>query len=544
MLTLPPAPTDENAKPAFRNAAECAKWVSQLQLTNLHQAHKVLRAELNEFNHYPADGLERLHALELMRETVLSIQSDYGKKLLAKKLPLEGDELNVFLAIIELWQGMTAGYRRCLQDCIESSVQLLPHLALLCQRSLSYLGLQIVEHLRSGYEFDSALWRQLHELYAFAEERDLHLAEINDSAAGPLPLPSCSATYIHILLTCHAHRADLSRQQLQLLDHWLDNWSPTLRIVRQHATGRDETPPLIVDQNSAQGLQLPQFATAGSRIRYLITAPLSKLLRVKIALLQQGHSAEELELGEGCNGADCLVLLNYLLKCWCEGLDTRLDARHLPAAQNAQVCYGMESCFAHIARRPFRQPPKYSPMDTLSRKQLAVFGRVLSGTEQYDLAALGFILEGWQIQDESIRGARLEREESTGMRLNPNQLVAVRPTNANAFIVGTIIWLKVAQTGQLQAGVRYMPGLPVAVAMKATGINLTVSSLYVATLLIPEVPVLKSPPSLITPRDWFKPDRVVELVQAEKEKTLVKMTRLLERGADFERISIVDMPSG
>jgi hypothetical protein len=543
MLT-PPAPTDENAKPAFRNAAECAEWVSQLQLTNLHQAHKVLRRELAEFNRFPADGLERLNALESLRETVLSIQADYGKKLLAKKLPLEGDEFAIFLAIIELWQGMLTGYKRCLQDSLGSHTALLSHLALLCQRSLSYLGLQIVEHLRTGYEFDNGLWRQLHELYALAEERHQHLTEVKDSAAGSLPLPSCSATYIHILLACHAHRADLSRQQLQLLDRWLDSWSATLGIVRQHAAGRDETPPLVIDLNSAQGLQLPQLAAPAQGVRYLITAPLSKLLRVKIALLQQGHSAEELELGEGGSGTDCLALLNYLLKCWCEGQDTRIDARRLPAVQNAQVCYGMESCFAHVARRPFRQPPKYSPMDTLSRKQLAVFGRVLSNTEQYDLAAMGFVLEEWQIHDESIRGARLEREEMTGARLSPGQLVAVRPTNANAFIVGTIIWLRVAQNGHLQAGVRYMPGLPVAVAMKGTGINLTVSGLYVAALLLPEVPVLKSPPSLITPRDWFKPDRVVELVQAEKEKTLVKMTQLLERGADFERIGIVGMSSG
>jgi len=539
MLTLPLDPTDDRANPAFKDAATCAQWLGQLQLTNLHQAHGVLREQLNELNRYPMHGLERLHTLELLHETVSSIQADYAKKLVAKKLPLSDNELTIFVAIVGLWQGMVTGYQRCLQACMAGDGQLTAYGALLCQRCLMYSGLQNFEHLRTGYEFDSHLWRQLHQLYSFCEEQGWQLKEVGDDLNGDSRTTSCNATYTKTLLTCHAYRADLSRQQLQLLDRWLTLWSTTVTVERKYTASSGDAAPLAIDLDSALGIQLPQLTTASDRLRYLVMVPLSKLMRVKIILLQQGQSPQQQELGDDCGNAECVAFLNYLHQCWCEVHDGRMDERH-STTQQAQVCYGMESCFAYIANKPFKQPLKDTAVDTLSRKQIATFGRVLSETGHQDLAVMGFILETWQIEDESIRGVRLLREENAGVRLGTSQLVAVRPTNANAFLVGTVSWVKVTQTGQLHTGVRYLPGLPQAIAMKATGVNITVSDKYVAALLLPAVPALKTPASLIAPRDWFKPGRVVEIVQADQKRLLLKMGLSIEKGSDYERISFIE----
>jgi len=540
MLTLPLEPTDDRANPAFKDATACAQWLGQLQLTNLHQAHSVLRTQLDEFNRFPMRGLERLHAMELLRETVSSVQEDYARKLIAKKLPLNKDELAIFVAIVGLWQGMVVGYQRCLQACMAGDAQLAAQGALLCQRCLLYCSLQISEHMRTGYEFDSGLWNQLHQLYAFSEEQGWQLKEVRDDLYGNNRTTSCNATYTRILLASHAYRADLSRHSLQLLDRWLTLWSSDVAVERRYTASKGDAPPLVVDLDSQLGLQLPQLTVSSDRLRYLVMVPLSKLIRVKSILLQQGQSPQQLELGESENSAECAEFLNYLHQCWCEGYDSRMVERQ-NATQQAQVCYGMDSCFAYIANKPFKQPARNVAVDTLSRKQIAAFGRVLSDTNRHDLSVMGMVLETWRIEDESIRGARLLREENAGVRLSSGQLIAVRPTNANAFMVGTVSWLKVTQTGHLRIGVRYLPGLPHAIAMKATGVNLTVSNKYVAALLLPAVPALHTPPSLIAPRDWFKPGRVVEIVQVDKKKLQLKMELCIEKGSDYERISFSEI---
>ena len=545
MLTLPLDPTDDRAKPAFTDSATCAKWLAQLQLTNLHQAHATLRAQLDELNRYPMRGLERLQVLDLLRETVEQVQTDYAKKLVAKKLPLSEVELTIFVAIIGLWQGMVTGYRRCLQAHTSGEAQLAELGALLCQRCLAYSGTQIFEHLRSGYEFDGKLWQQLHALYAFSEEQDWHEQEVGElpgtersSRKSPEPEDgvSCSSTYIKALLICQTHWAELSRQQLQIVERWLTLWSPTLSLHHKYTMSKEDAPPFALDLSSETGLQPVKFSNLGPAMRYLAMAPLSKLLRVKAILLQQGHTPQQLELGVGCNTSDCGWLLNALHQCWCEERSARGSERR-NRTQQAQMCYSMDGCFAYIANKPFQQPRKERAVDTLSRKQIAAFGHVLSDTDRHDLAVMGFMLETWLIEDESLRGARLLRTEAAGARIGGNQLVAVRPTNANAFMVGTVTWVKVTQNGLLHCGVRYMPGVPQAIAMQATGINASTSTSFVAALLLPAVPELRSPASLIAPRDWFKPNRIVELVLPDNRRLQVKMEFSVEKGGDYESIS-------
>ncbi|MBI5658637.1 MAG: hypothetical protein HZC43_03600 [Nitrosomonadales bacterium] len=543
MLTLPLDPTDDRANPAFRDAAGCAQWLGQLQLTNLHAAHGVLRTQLDEFNRYPMRGLERLHTLELLRETVSPVQGDYARKLVAKKLPLSNEELAVFVSIVGLWQGMVAGYRRCLQACIAGDAQLSPLGALLCQRCLLYSGLQIYEYLCAGYEFDGKLWRQLHALYGFCEERGWQLQEVPGNLEGNTGNPdgntgttTCRATYVKLLLACHAYRADLARSQMQLLDRWLSLWSADITVERSYTKSRGDAPPLAVDLESPSGLQPLQHITQNDHVRYLAMVPLSKLLRVKIILLQQGQSPQQQGLGVGCSKADCIEFLALLLQRWCEGRGERIAERQ-GDMRRAQMCYGMESCYAHTANKPFRQPSKDSAVDTISRKQIEAFGRVLSDTDRHDLSEMGFTLETWRIQDESVLGARLLREESMGARLGHNQVVAVRADGAETFALGAVSWVRVTQAGRLHVGVRYLPGVPQAAAMKATGVNLSVSDKYVAALLLPAMDALKIPASLIAPRDWFKPGRVVEIIPADKQKLNIRMEFSVEKGLDYERIS-------
>ena len=247
MLNLPLAPTDDRANPAFKDAASCAQWLGQLQLTNLHLVHGVIRTQLDELNRYPMLGLERLRILELLRETVAHLQADYARKLTARKLPLSEEEFAILVSITALWQLMVSGYQRCLQSLLAGDKQLVAYSSMLCQRCLLYTGLQIFEYLRNGYEFEDKLWQQLHTLYAFCEEQGWQLEEVSvlkqhniggkgaskfNELAGGLNsgAVSCHAIYVKALLTCYVYPGELSRGQSQLLDRWLLRWSASVPL--------------------------------------------------------------------------------------------------------------------------------------------------------------------------------------------------------------------------------------------------------------------------------------------------------------------------
>jgi cyclic-di-GMP-binding protein len=531
MLTLPLDPTDDRAKPVFKDPASCELWLSRLQFTNLHAVHSLIRTQLDEFNRFPMRVLDRLNTLEKLRETVATVQTDYAKKLIAKKLPLSDEELAILSSITSLWQSMLTGYQRCLKEFMEGDTQLAKFGVLLCHRFLLYGSLQMLEHLRCGYEFNGSLWQQLHELYSFTEGNGLQHEKINDSLHGNGSATSCHTVYIKMLLTCHAKPAELTRAQLQLMDRWLTQWAQSITVERRCVVSKGDALPLAVDLSSTKGLQDLQHLPQSDHLRYLAMVPLSKLLRVKVILMQQGQSPQQLELGSDFYGVDCLAFLNLLLNVWCSGSSDRLAERH-NVTLSAKLASSFEQIYAFIANKPFKPATTDSAVDTFAAKKVTTTSRPTSDAKGPEIDHLG----SWTIENESILGARLLRENKVGDRIGNNELIALRPKDANAFMLGTVSWRSVTLNGQLRMGVQYLPGVPQAITLKSKESGETPAK-SIPALLLPAMPSLKIPASLIIPRNVFQANRQYELVQNNQDKLNIKMGFSVASGADFERVS-------
>lgn len=536
MLTLPLEPTDDLANPAFKNAASCALWIRQLQLTNLQLAHGQLLIQVNELNRYAMRNIDRLNTLEELRETVDHVQNSYATKLISKPLPLNQGEFLVFVAIVHLWQALSLGYQRCLQGHLSGDRELAQHAALLCQRCMLYNGLAIFEHLRTGYEFDGKLWHQLHKLYEFSEEQGLQLKEVPDPLMGNHPNSSCHRIYVKILLACYARPSELTRAQLQLLDNWLSEWCSTIAIEHSYVTTATDAQPLATDLSSILGLRPIKQVTHSSSARYLAMTPLSKLLRVNTILLEQGKTPQQLKLGELSNAKDCIKFFTFLHQCWCEDYNTRLNERQ-PNSRHAQLCYQAENIYTHIGGESFKQPARNAVANSLALKQMEVLGRVMKGEHNKELLAKQPALETWHLENESIMGAQLTRENIHGERLGFNQLIAIRLSGEEHFALGATAWVSVLRTGQLRIGIRYLPGTVRSISIRTVDLNASSLNNYAPAFLLDPIANLKIPASLIIPRNRFQPNRVMEVAWQDGKRQQVELGFSVERGLDYERVS-------
>jgi hypothetical protein len=530
MLTLPLEPTDDRAAPAFTTVPDGTRWLNQLQLTNIQLAHSKLLIQVNELNRFAMRASERLVLLEMLRETVEHVQNDYAKKLIAKPLLLSESEYMIFVSIVHLWQAMVTGYQRCLHDYLNGDKQVAQHGALLCQRCLLYSGLEIFEHLRTGYEFDLNLWHQLHSLFEFAESHNLHQTQVGDSLNTMQSFTNCCDIYLKTLLACDAHPAELTRSQLKLLDGWLTTWSAEIHLERYYSVSVGDAHPLAVDLSSTLGLQSATQLIDNEHIRYLALVPLSKLLRVKMILLEQGVNPEKIGLGNVSNAEECAELLNFLHKCWCESHSISLRGLR-QVAQQEQVCYQPEEIFGQLAGTAFSQP--YKTITAANREVVETFGSVSTASPKKYQA---FTLENWILESDSLLGAQLLRQQMAGGRLAHTQLVALRPKDAPNFVLAAVTWLKVTRTGALQMGVRYLPGTPEPVFIHPFGLNES-NELYQPAFLLPAVRELSIPSSLILPRQWFQPKRVLEMLTRKGVKVTLRVGISVEKGVDYERVS-------
>ena len=115
-------------------------------------------------------------------------------------------------------------------------------------------------------------------------------------------------------------------------------------------------------------------------------------------------------------------------------------------------------------------------------------------------------------------------------------LMLVRPRDAKSFMLAQVRWLMAAQNGDLLAGVRLLPGVPTAVAVRPTGLNAQ-NEKYQPALVLGAVPALEAPASLVLSPGWFKPKRVIEACAEAEDASRLRLTEVLERGSDFERVA-------
>src|SRR2546426_6226156 len=97
-------------------------------------------------------------------------------------------------------------------------------------------------------------------------------------------------------------------------------------------------------------------------------------------------------------------------------------------------------------------------------------------------------------------------------------------------MLGQVRWLMGAGNGDVSAGVRLLPGLPQAIAVRATGLNAP-NEKYLPALSLSKVPALNAPASLVLPPGWYRSEEhtselqspcnlVCRLLLEKKKKTI------------------------
>jgi hypothetical protein len=256
-----------------------------------------------------------------------------------------------------------------------------------------------------------------------------------------------------------------------------------------------------------------------------------KGLRRRVSLLRKGELPGTLGLGEDVTAALAESLLIMLYRRWCEDQQSRAMPRR-SVAGTAKICSGMPAVHYFVTGRPFRPRGGSRELSKAEHEQIATLGRIATHREDNSAPAADFVLEDWQMRDESASGLRLERTGSAApSRLLVGQLLGIRPPDTKGFLLCTVRWLSVSSEFGLRIGVQILPGVPVGVAVRPIGGPAEPTQ----ALLLPAMPALKAPETLVLPAGWFKPQRTLEVLSDATLK--LQLASVVERGADFERVT-------
>ena len=528
------------AAPEFNDVQTCKTWLEHVPLANVAEAQRQLLSQAIEFNRFPCKAAMRLQVMEALREAVAFVQIEQAKRFTNRALPMADLEAAIFKDTTALWENMRIGYLRCLAASQAGETGMRAHAALLAQRVLAYCGLKMFHHYRAFREVPGRDWKSLHATYKVAEELEVTEDEVKDYLNRDVHDASPRIQYMRALLMGMANPNELARRQLTFVAFLLERWAEKVDVSAQ-PVAEEGMLPLVID---IAGDKPPDRLTGAGDAkivdpRFLDVTRLTKSLKNRIGLLRKGESPAKLALGEDCVQPSCEQLLVFLYRQWCQPRSPRVGERK-QVTQVAMVCNEMSAIHYYILGKVFRQPGGQKELTQKERDQIATFGRISTKDEDDYSAVHGFLLEHWQIEDESVSGLRMTRPAgSPGKRYTHGQIAAVRPGDSKNFMLAQVRWLVEGNDGTLNTGLRLLPGLPAAIAVRSYGLN-SANEKYIPALTLTEVAALKSPPTLILPAGWYKPKRVVEVFVQQPLR--VKLNDLIERGPDFERMSYEVLP--
>jgi len=535
MLNLDlPAIDPAAPRPEISDATACKQWLKALPLTNVQVVQGELKQQLELLSHYPLSALERLKILEQLRETVAYIVAELGKKYRNKPLPFSPLEQAAWNSIASLWQILAANYRLCLQANITGNAEVAPFTALITQRAMSGLVAQMLEYGHAYRAVPPALWRQLHGLYAFAEEREVAAKRIKDSLNREDGSDSCAGAYAKALLLSLADPQQLSSRQLLQLDRWLDKWTARAPLSKEQPP--TPTLPLVaVDLAGESGAAIYTGQMMAEK-RFLDTERTAMSLRKRIKFLHGGGNAAEIGLGDDCIQPGCEAFLAALYRRWCEVPPTRAHNRdHAESA--VQLCFAFPAIHFFLNdATPFKQPGETLDLAPEIMEDMRMYGRVTKRTEKLLVARLGFTLENWRCLDQSAGGLRLARN-GEGERISQNLLLAMRPEASEHFALAVVRWLVVNEDGGLSIGTRALPGFPTPLAARQITLNPKDAGPFVPAFQLSAAPEQNEPASLVLPIGWFQPGKRIQIYGSQMEEA--KLIGLLEKGANFERVSFI-----
>lgn len=524
-------PDTQTSQPrALSSIAEAKEWLATLPLTNVGLAHAALCRVVHQLVPSEIPALERLKIVEHFRAAIYELQIEMTSRVAIKPLPHAKAELDAVHDARQLWDALSRNYQKCLQAQIDGDQEIQPYSAFIVQRCTRTLFAEMLSYYSFYEPLRPGLWQQLHTLFHYAEEQDFAEKSVKESRNPVTGAETVKSAYVRAILIALADPYHFSARQLFELDSWLDKWS--LRVYVTKKSGKDDSGiPVAIDLKADRGATVA-FERPDDDSRYLSLDRVGRSIRKRIKFLRDGGNPTEIGLGNDHAKGHYELFLSYLYAQWCESKPGRACDRHV-ASNSVDICFGAAAAYYYInGEQPFVAPDRKTQVSDAAIRDLQIFGHVSQRSLQRAKEEAGFSLERWHGVNESALGFCVRREIGGGERIQHRQLLALRPPDSDQFALGSIQWTKI-NADLLELGLELLAGTPHPLAARLAGTGGAAHGKYTETFKLPELAATKSPPRLVVPAGWFRPARVVHLIEAD-EKTSAKLTEMVERGADYE----------
>lgn len=549
---------------------EARAWLASLPLADAGESGRDIYQALYTLNRLELPPQTRLELMELYRTPVATVSSLLTSQFSGLALPLAPTIRQLAEFIRQLQMEMGIGYKCALHDLQTARIAWgKKHQVLLAtQRALWYLGEILLRSYQVYMPQPANIWKEVHALYRFAEAqgKSTQAIEVSDDKGST----TISQRYLQIVLLGLCNPYQLPQNECNHVNEFLETRAQQALISNRLAV-IDPAGHFLIDL-SVDGPPVPfqQPPPSSGDVRVLNAIEIARTVHSYIKRLEQGESAASLGLGADLSDSAGRDMLRRMIKFW--GLTPKRQYSRTKIRGHLSLCTGINAIhFFSGGRKPFNPPDAGERLDWPRRGAVsAMEGAQDAEVEIKDSqpreakpeagpktavqepprwlaeAKLGvpetFPVDRWQLRDESARGLLLSRKGDMGVHVRVGDVLGIQgPTDAGMWRVGVIRWIKSPDAEHVEMGVERLAPEVTPVAVRPVGGKRSAGEHYAQGLLLPAMPVLQRPATLLVARGVYEPDRDLYIADGDEMPRVVRALKLLERTASFDQIVFAEL---
>ena len=534
-------------------------------MANLGETTKQLYHALTELNRVRMLPSKRMMVLEQLRAPIYFVSRALAKHYLNQPIILPNQARKVATLARTLHLQLATAYTIVAthtsalgkKSGVAKPEQLI---AQSLQRAITDYNLNIIRHYQLYEPIDEKYWYNLHQFYALARQHDITQLPVTDKEYGDL---SVETAYIRAMLMGCARPNQLRQEDFLQIFAPLNQWASLCSIH-----GANESGLFVIDPSSDSP---PIYRSLCESVinEHCLSLNTHRLNQHILQLREQTDKAG-LRIKDGTHVIS-LDLINHLVLAWAE-MSKRTFMR-IESEEALTICIGLSSTHhfisgeisfeALVQERGARtytmmQNNPFLKQDTPQHRQKDVWDSPYEhnlGQTNVALESIDFHMKKNEADhkgsakyhdhpvkmiNSSAHGYCIEWPNNKPVAIKTGEIIGIKDAHSHNWNIAVIRWVKRAIDDQTQLGLELLS--PSASPYGARVIHKTGDqSDYVRVLVLPEIPMIKMPITLLTPRVPFQVGQKAIINQRGKEIEVQLTKKLNKTGAynqfEFRKIT-------
>mgnify|MGYP001810360695 CR=1 FL=1 len=457
----------KNEEDPLSDLKTVSRWMQELPAGDIYTAQEQVVQSLIQFNHAGLPmSKDRLQVLMHLDNQARDMQYSLCIQYLRNPRMSKVIESRLWTAIHAFYWEVTRGYHTFIMDFVANpgGSKIQPTIPQIAARAIRGFA-DIFKWRYFRYEkVEDKLWLRLHNLYRIAEFDGFQNARMKLYVMDSKP-SSCMEEYVRILLLSPLGAGSLAPRQIEMVDHWLENWSEMTQLEKAYDATRHF---FYIDTDKGHGLKrIRPNASIEPSFRFIDTERLQEHIKQTERSLKSGALPPSLGLGEEFRLPDGYELLNHASNEWAATNEReRRNNNRAPAQGRCEVvrdlpaiCKRIETELAISSGAPSGQ--HLSTEEILDIKLYGfVTERTKSSVSQRAQGNRDLSAEQWPLLDRSDTGlgVMLKGEESEWVKVG--KLLAIRLDPTHAWQIGVIRRITRMQDDMRKIGVQTLSTSP------------------------------------------------------------------------------------